>query len=101
MDLTKLPNERKLYLCKWYFYAGFALLPFLWAVNAIWFFKQAFIVPAYEEQKLIKKYVIFSGIGAILSASLYISWIVVFQTQRTHWGEFADSITYLYPAGSP
>lgn len=35
--------------------AGFALLPFLWAVNAIWFSKEAFVVPPYEEQKQIKK----------------------------------------------
>lgn len=34
---------------------GFALLPFLWAVNAVWFLKEAFVVPAYEEQQQIKK----------------------------------------------
>ena len=33
---------------------GFALLPFLWFVNSIWFFKEAFLKPPYEEQKQIK-----------------------------------------------
>lgn len=37
------------------FAAGFALLPFLWAVNAVWFAKEAFVAPHYEEQKQIKK----------------------------------------------
>jgi len=34
---------------------GFALLPFLWTINAVWFFKEAFAMPPYEEQKQIKK----------------------------------------------
>lgn len=38
-----------------YYAAGFALLPFLWAVNAIWFVKEAFFVQQYEEQKQIRK----------------------------------------------
>lgn len=35
--------------------AGFAFLPFLWCVNAIWFFAEAFRKPPYDEQKEIKK----------------------------------------------
>lgn len=34
---------------------GFACLPFIWAVNSIWFFDEAFRKPAYDEQKLIRK----------------------------------------------
>ncbi|XP_011499608.1 PREDICTED: gamma-secretase subunit pen-2 [Ceratosolen solmsi marchali] len=101
MDLSKMPNQRKLFLCKCYFFAGFAMLPFLWAVNSIWFAKQAFLAPHFEEQKQIKKYVILSGIGALLSFSIYITWIILFQTQRAAWGEFADSISYIYPFGIP
>lgn len=37
------------------FTAGFALLPFVWFVNSIWFFNEAFRKPPYEEQKLIRK----------------------------------------------
>ncbi|KAJ8967026.1 hypothetical protein NQ314_003143 [Rhamnusium bicolor] len=55
MDLAKVPNEKKLYLCRWYFRVGFALLPFVWTVNVIWFFNEAFKKPEYEEQKHIKK----------------------------------------------
>ncbi|RLU16532.1 hypothetical protein DMN91_010600 [Ooceraea biroi] len=101
MDLSKISNEKKLYLCKWYFRAGFALLPFLWAVNAIWFLKEAFVVPPYEEQKQIKRYVIFSAIGAIAWTAALITWIIIFQTYRAAWGEFADAISYIIPTGIP
>lgn len=33
---------------------GFAFLPFLWLVNVMWFFKEAFLKPAYTEQPQIK-----------------------------------------------
>ncbi|KAJ0066048.1 hypothetical protein NL108_001273, partial [Boleophthalmus pectinirostris] len=33
---------------------GFALLPFLWLVNVIWFFKEAFLKPSFTEQVQIK-----------------------------------------------
>ena len=39
----------------WCFPGGFALLPFLWAINSIWFFKEAFMKEHYEEQAQIKK----------------------------------------------
>ncbi|CAL7951813.1 presenilin enhancer, gamma-secretase subunit [Xylocopa sonorina] len=101
MDLSKIPNDKKLYLCKWYFRAGFVLLPFLWAVNAIWFAKEAFIKPHYEEQKQIKRYVLFSAIGAVIWSAALLAWIITFQTQRAAWGEFADSISYIIPTGIP
>lgn len=70
-----MTNDKKLYLCRWYFRgtllklfcnfcfitlllsfaAGLALLPFIWTVNAIWFFQEAFRKPEYEEQKQIRK----------------------------------------------
>ena len=39
MDLSspKVSADDKLDLCKKYFYIGFAFLPLLWAVNAVWF----------------------------------------------------------------
>jgi presenilin enhancer 2 len=33
---------------------GFAFLPFLWLVNVVWFFKEAFVKPTYTEQLQIK-----------------------------------------------
>lgn len=35
--------------------AGLAFLPFVWAVNTVWFFNEAFRKPTYDEQKEIKK----------------------------------------------
>lgn len=37
------------------FTAGFAFLPFLWAINAVWFFSDAFKKPHFEEQAQIRK----------------------------------------------
>ncbi|XP_050302227.1 gamma-secretase subunit pen-2 [Anthonomus grandis grandis] len=101
MDLTKLPNEKKLNLCMWYFRVGFAFLPFVWAVNAIWFFNEAFRKPEYPEQKQIKKYVIFSALGALLWLIILVSWITVFQLNRSSWGAFADQISFIIPLGTP
>lgn len=33
---------------------GFAFLPFLWLVNVVWFYREAFMRPAYPEQLKIK-----------------------------------------------
>ena len=44
MDLQnpKVTPEQKVSLCKTYFYLGFLCLPFVWGVNAAWFFGEAF-----------------------------------------------------------
>jgi hypothetical protein len=34
---------------------GFAFLPFLWTVNAFWFFRDAFYKPHFEEQSQIRQ----------------------------------------------
>lgn len=31
------------------------MLPLLWVVNAVWFAKQAFLAPHFEEQKQIRR----------------------------------------------
>jgi len=33
---------------------GFALLPFLWLINSVWFFRDAFLAEAFDEQKRIR-----------------------------------------------
>jgi len=96
-----MKNDEKLNLCRWYYRGGFFFLPFLWFVNAIWFFNEAFRKSAYEEQKMIKSYVIRSAIGAIIWAAGLIAWIVVFQLKRAEWGEFADSLSFIIPMGVP
>jgi len=97
MDLTKVTNEKKLHICKWYFRAGFALLPFVWAINTIWFYAEAFTKPPYEEQKQIKKYVILSGIGALIWISVLVTWMSIFQEKREEWGDFGDAISFVIP----
>ncbi|KAJ9595729.1 hypothetical protein L9F63_013092 [Diploptera punctata] len=101
MDLSKMKNDRKLFLCRWYYRAGFAFLPFLWCVNAIWFFGEAFRKPHFEEQKEIKKYVIMSGIGAIIWTAGLTAWITIFQLNRAAWGEAGDQISFMIPTGIP
>ncbi|XP_066999881.1 gamma-secretase subunit pen-2 [Anabrus simplex] len=101
MDLSKMKNDRKLYLCRWYCLAGFAFLPFLWCVNAVWFFPEAFRRPHYEEQGKIKLYVILSAIGALIWAIAITTWVIIFQTHRAEWGESADLISFIIPAGMP
>ncbi|XP_025048159.1 gamma-secretase subunit PEN-2, partial [Alligator sinensis] len=54
MNLERVPNEEKLNLCRKYYLGGFALLPFLWLVNVLWFFREAFLAPAYTQQLQIK-----------------------------------------------
>ena len=102
MDLSspKVSGADKLALCSKYFYLGFALLPFLWAVNAIWFFKEAFVKDAYEEQKRIRKFVVLSGIMALLSLGALCTWVGLFTAHRVAWGAFADSISFNIPTGS-
>uniref|UniRef100_U5EVA9 Gamma-secretase subunit PEN-2 n=1 Tax=Corethrella appendiculata TaxID=1370023 RepID=U5EVA9_9DIPT len=100
MDLGRVPNDRKLYLCKWYFLAGFICLPFVWAINAVWFFNEAFRKPEYEEQKQIKRYVILSSIGAIIWLIVAVTWITIFQLKRAEWGETADYLSFIIPLGS-
>lgn len=101
MDLNRLPNDEKLQLCKWYFKVGCLLLPFAWAVNAVWFFNEAFTKPPYEEQKQIKKYVVMSGVGALTWLVILAVWIAVFQLQRVAWGETGDALSFVIPLGMP
>lgn len=44
--------------------------------------------------------VILSAIGALIWGIVIGTWVVVFQTNRTAWGEFADSISFVIPLGS-
>lgn len=37
------------------FLVGFACLPFIWLINSIWFFDEAFRKPVYDEQKSIRR----------------------------------------------
>ncbi|KAK6963457.1 gamma-secretase subunit PEN-2 [Biomphalaria glabrata] len=99
MDLQKLKNEDKLILCRKYYLAGFFLLPFLWLVNAIWFFKEAFQKPHYAEQSEIRTYVTRSIIGSAIWLAAIITWVIIFQLNRVSWGATGDLLTFVIPLG--
>ncbi|XP_055387195.1 gamma-secretase subunit pen-2 [Condylostylus longicornis] len=99
MDLSKMSDERKLYLCNWYFKAGFAFLPFVWIINSIWFYSEAFLRSPFEHQKQMKKYVLLSGTLSLMWLSIAVLWVTVFQNNRDKWGQFGDAITFVIPLG--
>ncbi|XP_015749679.1 PREDICTED: gamma-secretase subunit PEN-2-like [Acropora digitifera] len=99
MDLKKVPDEEKVNLCRKYFLGGFALLPFLWFINVVWFFREAFIRPSFTEQSKIKSYVIKSAIGLLVWFAGLTTWILIFQTYRASWGEIGDRISFVIPLG--
>lgn len=103
MDLSskKVTPEDKVDLCKKYFYLGWAFLPFLWGVNAVWFYREAFSKPEFEGQKTIKKLVIMSGVGALVWLVGLITWIAVFTINRADWGATADYMSFNIPLGKP
>ncbi|XP_041373361.1 gamma-secretase subunit pen-2-like [Gigantopelta aegis] len=99
MDLRKVKNEDKLELCRKYYLGGFAVLPFLWFINSIWFFNEAFRKPAFEQQQQMKTYVIRSMILTTISTVVIVAWIVVFQLNRVSWGATADYMSFVLPRG--
>ncbi|CAF4428174.1 unnamed protein product, partial [Rotaria sp. Silwood2] len=55
VSLAKKSPEERLNICRKYYLGGFAFLPLLWLINAIWFYKQAFKVEPYPQQAEIRK----------------------------------------------
>lgn len=83
------------------FLGGFALLPFLWIVNTIWFFEEAFLSSRqYPEKTQIRKIVILSSIAGVISLLILSAWILYFQENRVtaDWG---DSLSLFAPEGIP
>ena len=50
LESAKVTSEEKVELCKKYFYLGWLALPFVWGINAVWFYKEAFIKPEFPGQ---------------------------------------------------
>ncbi len=102
MDLTnpKVTDEEKVDLCRKYFYLGFACLPFLWAVNAVWFFREAFLRPAFSGQAEMRRLVGSSAALALASFAAVVAWLAVFVQNRAEWGEVADRLSFNIPTGS-
>ncbi|KAI0231627.1 Gamma-secretase subunit pen-2 [Lamellibrachia satsuma] len=101
MDLSRMKNTTKLTLCRKYYLGGFACLPFLWFINVVWFFREAFTKPSFPQQAQMKQYVIRSAVGALLWLAVIITWIVIFQVNRADWGATADYMSFIIPKGIP
>ncbi|XP_014773172.1 gamma-secretase subunit PEN-2 [Octopus bimaculoides] len=99
MDLRRVKDDVKLDLCRTYYKGGFALLPFLWFINFLWFFREAYRRPEFEQQKQIRTYVTRSLIGSLIWFSIMIIWIIIFQMKRAEWGAVADYMSFIIPTG--
>ncbi len=102
MDLNspKVSDQDKVELCRKYFFLGLAFLPFLWAVNAVWFFREAFLRSSFEGQKSLRRYVALSGLGALACLLALVAWTSLFLAKRAEWGEVADRLSFNIPTGS-
>lgn len=69
--LTQAKAEQ---LARWYFYAGFVGLPWLWAVNAMYFRR------FQEDSAIIARYVSLSMRCAVVGFVALVLWIIIAQT---------------------
>lgn len=98
MNLDKASEEDKVKICKRYFIIGCFLLPFVWLVNSIWFFREAFIKK--NGHPMIRRYVLSSILGTLIWTAVLVAWTYLYQTQRPNWGAFGDYISVIVPYGS-
>ncbi|XP_031562490.1 gamma-secretase subunit PEN-2-like [Actinia tenebrosa] len=101
MDLRKVPDEEKVRLCRRYTIIGLAFLPFLWFINVVWFFKEAFCRERFPGQSKMRSDIVKSAIGLIIWIAGLTTWIVMFQKNRAEWGYYGDKISFLIPLGRP
>ena len=99
MNLEKVSPEEKLNMSRKYFYIGFACVPFVWLVNTVWFFREAFFKK--DPPKGLRNYVVMSMIGFLIWTAVFLLWTIIFQTQRPNWGAFGDYISFWAPRGIP
>jgi len=97
MDLRKASPEERLSICSRYFYGGFAALPLLWAINAVWFAPYAF---GPDSDHRIRRMVIISGTLSLICLVAICFWITWFQNNRDETGTaFWDEMSVNIPKG--
>lgn len=103
MDMKRKNDVFKADLSRKYFLGGVAFLPFLWLINGVWFFKDAFLrdVSVSEDRRRIRRYVILSIVGCLIWSIGLTTWLVIFQTHRVEWGATADYMSFIIPVGVP
>ncbi|EUB59824.1 Gamma-secretase subunit pen-2 [Echinococcus granulosus] len=99
-----MENDRRetcdrLRICKIYFFAGIAFLPFLWLVNVVWFFRDAFFGPPSNTRKKFQLYVALSFIGALIWIVGLVAWSIVYHQKRISWGYLGDRLSFNIPPG--
>lgn len=116
VSLAKKTPAERLNICRKYYLGGFACLPLLWLINAIWFYKQAFKVEPFPQQAEIRKCkfflfllsqscfflsldVIRSAIGTVVWVIIIVCWNIIFQLLRTKMGPAGDYLTFVLPRG--
>lgn len=99
MDLRKTQDTEKVRLSRIYYYGGFGFLPFLWFVNFVWFFKEAFYREQFQGQNEIKRNILCSGVGALVWIIGISVWVGLYTTHRASWGATGDAISFLIPLG--
>ncbi|KAL7061268.1 hypothetical protein AAHC03_09926 [Spirometra sp. Aus1] len=77
----------RLRICRIYFYAGLAFLPFFWLVNSIWFFRDAFLSESTPDRRQFRLFVSLSIVGALLWFAGLLTWNLIYQSYRPSWGE--------------
>eukprot|EP00039_Didymoeca_costata_P001263 m.51119 g.51119 ORF g.51119 m.51119 type:complete len:99 (-) comp10710_c1_seq1:1310-1606(-) len=96
MDVRRATDEEKYNVCRRYFFGGFFFLPFLWAINAVWFSPYAFHA---DSDPRIRRMVIISAIGALIWLIVLSVWGTYFQAHRAEWGEMGDKLSANIPKG--
>uniref|UniRef100_A0AC34RJT4 Gamma-secretase subunit PEN-2 n=1 Tax=Panagrolaimus sp. JU765 TaxID=591449 RepID=A0AC34RJT4_9BILA len=99
LHLQNLRRRDQLALCKKYFYIGCALLPFVWLVNFIWFFKVAYKDETFHQQREIRKYVTLSLIGSLVWGVLLLIWNGYFHYFRREYAQYFDYLSFTFPVG--
>ena len=97
MQLAKLTDEEKLKISRKYFIIGCFLLPMVWLVNSVWFFREAFC--RKETSRELQKYVGGSMAGFLVWLAVIVVWVSVYQTQRANWEAIGDYISFTVPLG--
>ncbi|KAL5269981.1 hypothetical protein ACHWQZ_G003453 [Mnemiopsis leidyi] len=98
MNLRRASPEEKINVCRKYFLAGLPLLPWVWIVNVLWFWREATKPDHIPE---VRKYVMYSAIGALAYLTVFGTWVGVYQSQRVAWGALGDRISIFVPDGEP
>lgn len=77
---TQTDLDDKLNLCRKYYVSVFALHPFLWFVNLLWFYKETFRRLPYGQQKFICTYMINSMTEIVVCIVAFVFfWVLFFQ----------------------